>query len=574
MKRRARAVAVGILIAVMITAAAGCQADIANPTPESTPQLMPVQTAAQTPRPTSTPAPTERMPFPEAMPMPALTPALSDVYAGDTIPPDGWNDSDIKAPEPLVYKTQEGFFITNGQFEVALPGASNDEEVEYDHDIRGGSCRDQGYYFYFKDYDEKSDSGMLMRVNMMRSEAPVHVADDVYAYALSRDGQRVLYCKGPGGLYLWKHGGGTAEVADNVLSGRFGFSPDGLNIYYIEEDEQGQHLYIQMGDEPAKMIAFQPAGRELSISYFTPPLSNNGTMIYHIYDTGGESNSYIHRFTNSQLLVYTPDGQTALLDPATEVLKMYGPDDFVYRSEQGIFYKAPGHAPQMLWPDGDEWLRFRAYKRFVLEVKDETSGEYTAYEYEIGKDMVELVRSNGYIWAMEMDDSYTWFLYEEDGQTCIRQKQDGAWQAPVLLSDEPLYESEHFWGRWFDSQGEFLYFMTCKDERSDPVKLHRFSLKTGETELLMEHYGVFFMAGDAAFATKEGVCYRLDGEKRKIAENVWSVEPALGGALIVLRHSLGSREETYDIIFYNTQTEAMRTIAEDVPEIYDELWLH
>ncbi|MGI5849973.1 MAG: hypothetical protein ACOX8Q_07905 [Christensenellales bacterium] len=460
----------------------------------------------------------------------------------------------VGRPEPILYEKDGNVFLANGDSTVGIDDVYF-IDADYGKYINGLYSYDNRYFFYMANVDKKTGAGDLMRVSADARGKPQKAADGVCTAKVSGDGAKVLFVSdvhnGFGKLYACIPGEEPLPVSGSVMPEwwTFGFSPNGEYIFYITKSPDGCYtLYVKAFSGKAAKI------KESDIPLTYAVVDNGGRLLFELYDESS---------CEYTLYLYTKDGGINKVGTDAYIELMFGScDDLLYASGTALYYRAPGEDKQRLSrqycdialaPYFGSDPSFVPEKRFLLAEfeTDIYSKRVTLYEQEAGKDKIKITRADSF--SYQVDPWFTWVAFDRGKTSYLVHKENGKWGEPKEISKGRICSN-------FDLSGQYYYYIEPQNEESYTGDLYRYSLRTGENELLMYDIADYYLTNHAVFArTTEDELYHVDSkdDKKKLMDNIDTVYSTNGGLMAV------TYTEAYDIFFLPAKTGDAKAVCHD-----------
>lgn len=499
-----------------------------------------------------------------------------------------WTDA-----QPDVFHKDGEVYIAHGSHVIRLDGAVI---FERGADVLVG----MRYAFYATEPDEQTGRFTLMAKRFVGTyEPPVYIADDVSKAKLTSEGQRITYSVGADGeQYVFTPGKGSLAlhddkdtaayldkdgnlyqrngskmqaIASNVV--RYGVSPGGKSVYYLQETDDAYALFVKVGYESAEYVD------EIEYAeYFDVHLMRFGEDGEWFSDDGKLCYS-LGWERNYAVCVYTPQNGLQKITDSGEVLHMYAPDELVLHSYNDLYYKAPDEQKDRICEDNlCVFFPSSRYSdidtdqhRFLAVAKADNYDAVSLYEIELGQDARFLTDAD--FLSFDFDIKFSWLAYTHSGTLYLLHKTDEGWSKAQVISDADGIQIRTTTA--FDVEGKYFYY--CVDtEQGDKVgDLYRYDLAEGQTKRLLRNVAFFTLIEDVPYAiTTDAALYRTDTGDMLI-QGAQRIQRADGGLYIWLgdKQYDYTGKSRYDVVYYDKRTGEHVDILTDTDSIFQAMQL-
>jgi hypothetical protein len=473
-----------------------------------------------------------------------------------------------RAKEPSFFLKADSVYIISGSNYMELTDAG---VMEYEGDpyLEGMLSEDNRYLYYLTYYNEIEYSGTLHMVETQSLTAPETIADDVYNARLSADGGTLLYAtdveENVGKLYRRNIGGESSLVAESVHCDCYGASYSGDQIYYLVKEEHGYNdtyvLYVQSGQQDAVALTEASARSALNIILYIT-IDYCGTMLYSLdtTETGSMGDIYIKKAGE----------EAKVVDKGRVEETVNGAEEFFYIKDGDRYYKAPGCDPVNTGSSNDSVFIQPYYginpnhvveSRFLLDVIKKGAHALTELLQDGTKNIIAEGKFDGY----RINIGFTCVAYEQDGALYTVHKKYGRWGKPEKRCDAPKYY-------YFNDAGDSLYYIALDDPDDDCGDAYRLSLRGGRADLLQRDvYSLRLCEDIPNTLTEDYGAYRIEDRSvrlgdPKIGPCGWLDETE--GGYIVMFYRLNGDDYEKDIYFTEDGTDHT-LVLKDVGDFVD-----
>lgn len=452
-----------------------------------------------------------------------------------------------RAKEPILFVKDDSVYVISGSSAIELKGAG---VMDYDEDfcLEGMLSEDNRYLYYLSDVNE-DDCGKLQMVETQPLSAPAKIADNVYNARLSADGSTLLYAADIkldiGKLYRRNIGGESTLVAESVHGDYYGTSQNGEYIYYLVKEEQGQMdkyvLYMQYGAQDAVALGdLSSSNPDDMIAHVT--IDADGTILYCL---STKINSV------ADIYIKKPGEAAVAADKGRIKETVNGAEEFFYIKEGELYYKAPGcdSVKAGKWNDN---ICVQPYygmnpnhvyeSRFLLDSAKDGAHSLT----ELLCDGSTSVIVQGNFKDYEINVGFTCLAYEQDGALYTVHKKDGQWGAPEKRCDNPK-------NYFFDDAGVMLYYIALDKPDDEDGAVYRLALRSGKASLIQRNvFSLWTRENIPHTLTGDYGGYRIDGRPVRLDDPAigpcgWLDETE--GGYIVMFYRQSGKEYEEDIYF-------------------------
>ncbi len=486
-----------------------------------------------------------------------------------------------RVKEPSFFLKGDSVYIVSGKRVMKLPDAGiiNDGDDPY---IAGMLSEDNKYLYYLTGIDEEYDDfygvdiyygGSLYMVETQTPGKPLKIADNVYSALLSADGKTLLYVTdveaSAGKLYSRDTGEKSILVADSVYNDRngtdyYGASYDGKQIYYVASEKQDSKniytLYTKNGEQDAAALG-ETSSYNLGCLNVYVAFDDSGTILYSIgmNDSSYETDIYIKKSGEEAIVI-----DKGRIDKAVN-----GAEEFFYIKKGRRYYKAPGCDPIDVGKSTDK-LRIQPYyginpgyvreSRFLLE----TIGNPNTLT-ELLSDGTKNVIAEGYFDYYKINVGFTCVAYEQDGALYTVQKKEERWGKPEKMCDAVKR-------CFFNDVGDTFYYIALNTADDDHGDAYRLSLRSGRAGILQREVYSLWLCEDIPYTlTEDYGAYRIDNspvrlDDPKIGPGGWLSETE-GGYIVMIYRLSGDKYK--EDIYFTEDGRDHSLLLEDVGDIVD-----
>lgn len=465
---------------------------------------------------------------------------------------------------PMPVFIQKGDDIYLGLRDQALLlGEVNVYRDRWDATVNTDISHDFRDLYYLVDVNSQG-YGDLMYVDVKQGKPEV-IANDVSTAVVSADGKRVLYmtevAEGAGTLYLYKTGCEAEEIAESVDFKEFGFSPNGENLFYVQQSGTSAYtykLFLKVGKSKAIKVDEVSAPEYDSYSCHAE-LFDDGRLVYSLYN---------YEDLDKDLPIYqaAPDGTTKRVASNGRVEFCVG-DGSVCSDERELFYcDASGECSKLsgkytfalpVWSSEGEQLA----DRFMLLEDNATESDpfpetVTYYDQNINGEREKVCEADRL--SEHINGSFTRMVYScKERSYATQRNEDGKWSEPEELCKSAQRIS-------FTDDEQYVYYLDygSSDEYGELMRFDFVNLSKESIYKYVTDYEQF--NGGVYISTRDGEAYLLrDGKEAEqiSVDGADTITDTVGGVYIIC----GDKEKDMHYVRFGS-TEPV-TVLEDADKM-------